>query len=244
MSARGHCSRQILLLDTDNLRADALRRATSQVFPDAEIRRVHSTFEASKLSTEDPIWLLITSIDIPGADVLYLLANDSWVRGRFLHLMVVTTRREQRILLLLSSFALDGIFDPSSEGIDRFRSALRRIDAGRQYLSPGVAEALVKWRTSPCSIERVLTEKEQLILSIIGDGRDDVAAAQTLHLRPSTIQSMRRNIHRKLGISHKGELVRLAVQHGFVQFTADGVLHPGFACALSTALRHPHHVST
>jgi DNA-binding NarL/FixJ family response regulator len=121
---------------------------------------------------------------------------------------------------------------------------LRCINAGRRYLSPSIAEALFRWRMSPSSIGRLLTDKEQLIFSIIGDGRDDQAAAQTLHLRPSTIQSMRRNIHRKLGISHKGELVRLAVQHGFVQFTADGVLQPGFAFPLNTAPAPPLHVSS
>ena len=225
--------RRVVILDADRLRADALQRAASQALPASEVRQAASMVQVPAALEGCRGWLLVTSIDIPGTDVLSLLARGAWADGNFSRRMVVTARREQRILLLLASLGLDGLFDPGTEGVDRFRLALRSIANGRRYVSPAVLDALVRWRVSPNSVARLLTTREQLVLSVIGDGRDDEAAAEALHLRPSTIQSVRRTLHRKLGISHKGELVRLAVQHGFVQFTADGVVQPGFACPLS-----------
>lgn len=222
--------RRIVILDRDHLRATALHRAALQVFAGATVIEAASPGEVTASTVAHRSWLLITSLDIPGIDVLALLARRGWAEERFSHRLVVTARREQRILLLLASDGLDGVFDPASDGVDRFRFALREINEGRRYVSPGVLEALVKWRSAPNSVARLLTPREQVVLSVIGDGRDDEAAGEALHLRPSTVQSVRRNLHRKLGISHKGELVRLAVQHGFVQFTADGVVQPGFAC--------------
>jgi DNA-binding CsgD family transcriptional regulator len=75
----------------------------------------------------------------------------------------------------------------------------------------------------------MLSATEHLIFAVIGDGSDDQVAADQLNLRPSTIQSVRRELHRKLGIQHKGDLVRLAVLHGYVRFTAEGVQRPGFS---------------
>lgn len=222
--------RRIVILDPDHLRATALHRAALQVFPGATVMDAASPREVEASAAAHRSWLLITSLDVPGIDVLALLARGGWAEERFCHRLVVTARREQRILLLLASDGLDGVFDPGSEGVDRLRMALREINTGHRYVSPGVLEALVKWRSAPNSVARLLTPREQVVLSVIGDGCDDDAAAEALHLRPSTVQSVRRNLHRKLGISHKGELVRLAVQHGFVQFTADGVVQPGFAC--------------
>jgi hypothetical protein len=50
---------------------------------------------------------------------------------------------------------------------------------------------------------------------------------------------VRRGLHRKLGVQHRGELVRVAAQKGFVRFTPDGVERPGFA--LLTAAYHPRY---
>jgi hypothetical protein len=64
---------------------------------------------------------------------------------------------------------------------------------------------------------------------MIGDGSDDTTAAQKLKVSPATIGTVRRHLHRKLCVQHRGDLVRAAVQHGFVRFTPVGVVRPGFA---------------
>jgi hypothetical protein len=45
----------------------------------------------------------------------------------------------------------------------------------------------------------------------------------------STISTIRRRLHRKLGLHHKGELVQHAARLGFVRFNREGVVRPGFA---------------
>ena len=58
-----------------------------------------------------------------------------------------------------------------------------------------------------------------------------------LGLSPSTVSTVRRELHRKLGVQHRGDLVRAAAQSGFVHFTPTGVVRPGFA--LLSASYHP-----
>ena len=70
------------------------------------------------------------------------------------------------------------------------------------------------------------------MFSVIGDGCDDKVAAARLGLRESSVHSVRRELHRKLGAQHRGELIRLAAQRGYVRFTAESVQYPGQAILL------------
>jgi DNA-binding CsgD family transcriptional regulator len=91
--------------------------------------------------------------------------------------------------------------------------------------------------STPAARFRQLTAFEQVVLSVVGDGCDDIEAARRLSLSPATISTVRRGLHRKLHVQHRGELVRLAAQAGFVRFTPEGVERPGFG--LLTAAYHP-----
>ncbi|HEX2853878.1 MAG TPA: helix-turn-helix transcriptional regulator, partial [Opitutaceae bacterium] len=73
-----------------------------------------------------------------------------------------------------------------------------------------------------------LTEKEQMVLSVIGDGSDDQEAAARLGLSHYTVNTHRKAIMAKLTLHHKGQLMLYALQQGYVQITPDGVSHPGF----------------
>jgi len=54
-----------------------------------------------------------------------------------------------------------------------------------------------------------LTEREQVVLSVVGDGSDDDQAAARLGMAPNTVATHRKAIMRKLGLHHKGELICL-----------------------------------
>ena len=70
------------------------------------------------------------------------------------------------------------------------------------------------------------------VLSILGDGCDDDVAAATLDLKRSTIQSAGRDLHGKLGIQRRPELVRISAQLGFVRVSAAGVFRPALRFTL------------
>src|SRR5687768_7215390 len=93
--------------------------------------------------------------------------------------------------------------------------------------------------SSSTALFRVLTVFVQDGLAVIGEGCDNSVAVRTSKLSPATVSTVRRELHRKLGVQHRGELVKVAAQHGFVRFTAAGVVRPGFGimCAAYQARR-------
>ena len=117
--------------------------------------------------------------------------------------------------------------------------ALRAISSGRRFWSQTIVDHMYRVGSASTALFRLLTAFEQVVLSVIGDGCDNTVAARQLKLSPATVSTVRRELHRKLGVQHRGELIRVAAQHGFVRFTSAGVVRPGFGmmCAAYQARR-------
>jgi DNA-binding NarL/FixJ family response regulator len=164
------------------------------------------------------------------SDVLDLLAqcahNSS---SHYPRVLVVTVRREYRMLVALRALSVDGVFDSATEPPEQFMTALQAIANGKRYWSQTIVDHMHHVGSGSTALFRLLTAFEHLVLSVIGDGCDNTVAAAELHLSPATVSTVRRELHRKLGVQHRGELVRVAAQHGFVRFTSAGVVRPGFA---------------
>jgi two-component system response regulator NreC len=89
--------------------------------------------------------------------------------------------------------------------------AIRTVATGGTYLDPAVgAWALVSDRPS------VLSERETEVLKLIALGHTNAEIATHLYLSTRTIETHRANLHRKLGVSGRPELVRYALKHGMI----------------------------
>jgi DNA-binding NarL/FixJ family response regulator len=141
---------------------------------------------------------------------------------------VVTVRLEYRVLAALRTLAVEGAFDSAAGSPEELTLAFQTLANGKRYWSQSILDHMHRVGSASNALFRLLTNFEQVVLSVIGDGCDNVVAAQKLNLSPATVSTVRRELHRKLGVQHRGELVRVAAQHGFVRFTAGGVVRPGF----------------
>jgi len=228
---------RVLILKADRLYADTLRRHAEQILHPAEITIVGTVAAARDFLARAAIEVFITGLgESLEGDALDLIAQCKKPPFCARRVLVVTARREYRVFAVLHTLPVDGVFDPAVEPPAAFAPALQTVVDGGRYWSPSVIQSVRQMAAAAPALFRMLTNFEQLVLSVIGDGCDDLEAARHLALSPSTISTVRRGLHRKLGVQHRGELVRLAAQTGFVRFTPEGVQRPGFAL-LSAAYR-------
>jgi DNA-binding NarL/FixJ family response regulator len=232
-----------LILQADRLYAQALHDTLIAIFPRATAVLRHAVAGAKDALRDRRFDLLLTDVGLRDGDVLELLARCTAGPDRVECVLVVTGRRELHTLETLRGLPINGVFDPTCDGLGEFAAALRTVVSGGHYWSASVLACVAARAIHPRSLCRILTAREQVVLAVIGEGCDDEQAAEQLGLRASAVHSMRRKLHRKLGINHRGELVRLAVQHGFVQFTPDGVMRPGFAQLLAACQRKERKVA-
>jgi DNA-binding NarL/FixJ family response regulator len=232
--------RCVLILKADRLYAEALKQYTLHVFPRARVLVACSVDSARAVLASESVDLFVTGVGSSlDSDVLDLLAQRSSGLLHANRVLVVTVRREYRVLTALRGIAVDGVFDSANERPAEYGNALRTISTGGRYWSKSVVDHMHQVGSASAALFRLLTNFEQVVLSVIGDGCDNTVAAQKLKLSPATVSTVRRELHRKLGVQHRGELIRLAAQHGFVRFTSGGVVRPGFGimCAAYQARR-------
>jgi DNA-binding NarL/FixJ family response regulator len=237
-NATGARPQRVLILKADRLYAETLRQYAERKLSPARVTIADSVAAARQVLSRESIDLFITGLgESHEGDALDLIAQCKKSPLRARRVLVVTMRREYRSLAALRTLPIDGAFDSAEESPVAFMEALQAVVGGARYWSPSILRRLQQQAAAPNALFRMLTDFEQVVLSIIGDGCDDAEAARQLRLSPSTISTVRRGLHRKLGVQHRGELVRVAAQKGYVRFTPEGVERPGFA--LLAAAYHP-----
>ena len=221
----------VLINVAERLYAGFVRQVVEEAFPEAQMTVVDCLQNAVAYLAANPVDLFLTGLGMTllGGDALEFLAEALQGRRLFKRVLVVSARRERSILTALRSMAVDGLFDPDTESAARLQVALRTVAEGRSYWSEAVLQEFREFEQARGLPLEPLTPMEKVVLAVAGGGCDDAAVAAQLGLRRSTVQSVRRALHQKLKVQHRGDLIRIAVQLGFVQFTGKAVLRPGFA---------------
>jgi DNA-binding NarL/FixJ family response regulator len=234
----GASNQRVLILKADRLYAETLSQYVERALQPVQVSIAGSVAVARNMLAAEPIDLFITGRgESLEGDALDLIAQCTKPPFRARRVLVVTMRREYRAIAVLRTLSIDGVFDSAEEPPAAFTEALQTVLGGSRYWSQSIIRRLQQLATAPTALFRLLTDFEQIVLSVIGDGCDDAEAARQLRLSPATVSTVRRGLHRKLGVQHRGELVRVAAQKGYVRFTPDGVERPGFA--LLAAAYHP-----
>ena len=100
---------------------------------------------------------------------------------------------------------------------EKIIDAIRRVLAGKMYLSPLMTERLLQRAVGggaqlPGPLVETLSDRELEIFKLIGKGMTTRQIAGDLHLSVKTVETHRENIKSKLGLPNSAELSREAVQ--------------------------------
>lgn len=92
--------------------------------------------------------------------------------------------------------------------------ALNCLMSGKKYFSKNLPEDYSKWFSDSCVDEEItLTRREKEILGLLTKGRTTLQMAQELKLSKFTIDTHRKNIHKKLGIKSNTGLVNYVLKN-------------------------------
>lgn len=103
---------------------------------------------------------------------------------------------------------------------EEIKTAIDAVMRGEQYLCTGAAGSLAP---SSGTSREALTGREQTILLELAQGKSNKEVAIALDISVRTVETHRKNIKRKLGISSTAGLTRYALEHGVLQGTGRGI---------------------
>jgi DNA-binding NarL/FixJ family response regulator len=213
---------RIVVLKWDRLYGDMIHQHILNVWPNAKVQVFQKGFDALDSIQARVPDLFITGARIDDMDGLEHL--EPFIETS-LPILVVMSRPDARTFNMLRKVRYDGIYDGLAEGLENLSTALQRVLQHELYVSSSIVEHLKRPRNITLD---ALTAKEEVVLSVIGDGSDDVQASERLGMAIRTVGTHRRTIMRKLKLHHKGQLMLHALQQGFVRVMPTGIYYPGF----------------
>ncbi|NSX56411.1 response regulator transcription factor [Parasulfitobacter algicola] len=168
----------------------------------------------------------IDQVEALAPDVMLLDLNMPGVNGLSATEIILERRPETRILILSMHDSPEYISSALNHGArgyvlkdvptDEIKTAIDTVMGGDQYLCTGAKGSL-----SPKMSDgrEALTNREQTILLQLAQGKSNKEVAAALDISVRTVETHRKNIKRKLGISTTAGLTRYAMEHGVLQGT-------------------------
>ena len=215
-------SSRILLVDDHELVRTGLRLLLQRVDSFEIVADAADAAAAYALIAEHTPDLVVMDIDLPGEDGLAATTTVKarWPKTRVLALTGSNPTDIARTALLAGA---DGLVF-KSEASEELVRAVRTVAAGKVFLSPEAATALVSClrRTAdmaavpPCS-DPELSERESAVLKGLADGFSYKEIAAELGVSVKSIDTYRARMVKKLGCTSRAELIRCAIRLGLVQ---------------------------
>jgi DNA-binding NarL/FixJ family response regulator len=108
-----------------------------------------------------------------------------------------------------------GFVDKNTNTIETLKTAVAAVAQGRTYFSESFLRIKDARFQNTRSFDKLLTDRESAILTMIGEPLSDAEIAARLEISTGTVEKHRFNILRKLGLQTTAELGRYAREHGF-----------------------------
>jgi two-component system, NarL family, nitrate/nitrite response regulator NarL len=159
-------------------------------------------------------------------DVILMDLNMPKLGGLSATEMLLERAPDTRILILSMHDSPEYIASALSHGAmgyilkdvptDEIKQAIDTVMLGQRYLCTGARGSL---EPKGGDGREALTTREQTILLQLAQGRSNREVAEVLEISVRTVETHRKNIKRKLGISSTAGLTRYALEHGVLQGT-------------------------
>jgi two-component system NarL family response regulator len=159
-------------------------------------------------------------------DVILMDLNMPQLGGLSATEIVLEQRPETRVVILTMHDNAEYIASALSHGAmgyllkdvptDEIKLAVDTVMAGEKYLCTGAKGAIAPKQGGA---REALTEREQTILLELAQGKSNKDVGVCLDISVRTVETHRKNIKRKLGISSTAGLTRYALEHGVLQGT-------------------------
>ena len=148
------------------------------------------------------------------------LAEDLLASCPKLRILALSSECDDYTLYQVLHSGIHGYVDKNRQSVEMLQAAINEVINGRVFFADVVQQVRQRLRMDPGAFPKILTPREQEVLSVLGSGLDDEGAAQRLRVSRFTVGCHRRNIMGKLGVHRTPDLIRYAVNKGFAKLSS------------------------
>ena len=173
--------------------------------------------EKTRLARPD---VVVMDLTMPGMDGLEA-TRAIVAAGSDARVLVLTSQTEEDFLLPVLEAGGSGFVRKTHADSDLL-NAIRTVARGEVFLYPSAARLLLKQyqhakesrETGP--LEK-LSDREREVLALTAEGYSSAEIGKKLYLSPKTVDTYRSRLMQKLELTHRAQLVRLALETGLLK---------------------------
>jgi DNA-binding NarL/FixJ family response regulator len=164
--------------------------------------------------------VVVLDLDMPGGDGMSALRELREALPQ-VRVLILTVHAEQERLLPLLDAGARGYLSKEAAARDLVE-AIRVVAADEVYVRPTAARllaaAIVPKPGARTARERFqgLSEREQTVLSMVAQGYSGAEIARQRGISSKTVDAYKRRIQQKLGLEHRTDYVRFAIEAGIL----------------------------
>ncbi len=141
------------------------------------------------------------------------IAEQVRAQGLSTRVVLLTMHDEPALALEAEQAGVHG-YVLKDNTFEELSKAIKTVASGRRYMSPSVSEKLQAFRLNSGGV--TLSPREREVLKLIASGLSGKAIARALGISPKTVETHRVRLMTKLNLHSVADLVRYAVQTGFL----------------------------
>ncbi len=205
---------RIVIAEDQQMFREVLRRVCVREFNHDIVGEAQDGVTAVRIVTEERPHVLLLDIGLPKLDG-FAVARAVRQTSPSTLIIAVTAAHHAFTIFRIEREGFDGYIDKGSNSLSTIRAAVDAVTRGQRYYSAlFVAERTARLR-DPCSFDKVLSDREIEVLSLIGLGLNNEEISVKLGICSRTAETFRHHILRKLKVPGTPKLIRLAIDLGF-----------------------------
>lgn len=207
---------RIVIADDHTIMREGLKRILDGADDIAVVGEATNGFEVLDRVRDGGFDLLLLDLSMPGRSGIDLIRQIK-VEAPKLPMLILTMHDEEQYAVRTIRAGAQGYLTKESAGT-QLVSAIRRVAAGRPYISPQVAEQLALNIMSPEKElpHKRLSDREFEVFTMLVSGRTLTEIGEQLHLSVKTVSTHKTRIQQKMQMQSLSEIIQYAVAHNLL----------------------------
>ena len=207
---------RILIADDHTLMREGLKRILETADDITVVGEAVDGFETLAQVRRCECDLLLLDMSMPGKSGVELIRQSKEAVPK-LPILILTMHEEEQYAVRAIRAGARGYLTKESAGV-QLLSAIRKVAAGRPYISMAVAEQLAidAMPTHEHLPHKELSKREFEVFSMLVAGKSITDIAAALHLSVKTVSTHKTRILQKMALGSLAELVQYAIAYRLV----------------------------
>lgn len=209
---------RILLVDDHQILREGLKALLDSEEDLHVIAEASTGWEAIRQAELSHPHVIIMDLGLPDISGLEAVQEIRKL-GLEIKIIVLTMHSQKKFVLQAMELGCDG-YVPKSSAHESLLQAIRVVVAGESFLHPKAARALISSIKQGKNEEELLTdlsERELEVFKLTAMGFNSREIGEKLLLSSKTVDTYRQRAMEKLGLDHRSDIIRFALQAGLLK---------------------------